>query len=412
LKRHWRWILLGSAFCGFIALVASVFLPKVFRATTYILVSDSKIGPSSQYAMWQFAMLPTYVPFVDNDAIIDQAIKKFHLDQPPYDLNLDRFRRKDILDVRTPKSTRLLELNVEFPDARLAADLANYLAQSAVEFNDRVNDSDTVATQNFLRQQLQQATTRMADAAKRKLEVKEIAHIESREKELQILLAEKDQLSREVGQLRLAYAENQEKAKSLKQELSSEPRTLRLTKSMLNERFLEQANAKSAPEGFTPLSMTEETVNTARNEIQKGYVDASVGAAGELGGIKTATSRLQQIDQQLRQLLANITRFRSEIDAVDHDYALAQDAVESASRNYQNASVTVSSKNQDLKQLAPAMIPERPVRPKILLNTVLGIFLGLLVLSGLAMTIESFREMQSEPPHLVEEAVRIRVDRN
>src|SRR6188768_583010 len=136
LRRQGLWILAGGCACAAGALIVSLYLPSMYRATTYLLVSDSKIGDSSRDTnLQQMAMLPTFVPFVDNDALIDESLKKLKLDQPPYNLTLDVFRRRNYLDVRTPKSTRLLELNIEFPDARLAADLANEVAQGAVQYN-------------------------------------------------------------------------------------------------------------------------------------------------------------------------------------------------------------------------------------------------------------------------------------
>ena len=144
LRRYWPRILAGACGCALVVLILSLILPKTYRATTYIMVSESKIGAGSKdSAALQLAMLPTFIPFVDNDALIQDTIRKFHLDGPPHNLSVDRFRRRNYLDVRIPKSTRLLEVNVEFPDARMAADLANALTHDAIDFNDRMNATDT-----------------------------------------------------------------------------------------------------------------------------------------------------------------------------------------------------------------------------------------------------------------------------
>ena len=64
---------------------------------------------------------------------------------------------------------RLLELNVEFPDAQLSADLANEIAQGAVRFNEKLNATDTVATKEFLKKQLDQARAAQEEVAERRL---------------------------------------------------------------------------------------------------------------------------------------------------------------------------------------------------------------------------------------------------
>ncbi len=47
-----------------------------------------------------------------------QAISHFRLDGPPHRLRLHQFRQKDYLTLRTRKSARLVEIDVEFTDAR------------------------------------------------------------------------------------------------------------------------------------------------------------------------------------------------------------------------------------------------------------------------------------------------------
>ena len=409
-RRHWRWVVAGGGACGLAALIVSLFLPKIYRATTFILVSESKIGAPSQVTAWQYATLATYVPFVDNDELIDQTIRKYRLDQPPYNLTVDRFRRKGYLDVSIRKSSRLVELNVELPDARLAADLANDLAQGAVELNDRMNAADTLATQQILKSRLDEAEATAAATAARRLEVRERAKIEDREKEASILLTEKEQLSAQLQRLRLSLEQNRGRATTLERELKTEPRTFHLTKSITADRFLERA-AEKAGDAEVPLSMTEESLNTTHEEIRQHLVDSRATASADDAGILASTQRLEQVNRMLGHSLAEVTRLKSQIEKADQEYSLAQETLESTTRDYRNASVTVSSKSQDLKQLAPAIPPERPVRPSLPLNTVLGTLLGLTLFGGAAVAVESFRELHAVNRHFIEEEETVNVGR-
>jgi succinoglycan biosynthesis transport protein ExoP len=412
LRRHWRWILAGASGCAAAALVVSLFSAKIYRATTYVLVSDSKIGTASKdTAVQQIVMLPTFIPFVDNDALVSETLSKFHLDRPPYSLTPDLFRRRNYLDVRIPKSTRLLELNVDFPDAHLAAELVNDFARRAVEFNDRMNATDTSATQEFLKRQLDTAVDAMAQAAARRVKVQEEAQIEDREKELRILLSQKDELSARLDQLRLDLAQDESRSSSLTQALAGEPRTIQLKKSVTADRFLEAATEKLDPEG-TPLSVTEEALNQTRTEMQRDFINATVSMAAENAGIQAATARLEQVNKNISELLARLTMLRSETELVDQDYTLAYEAVKSASREYQTSSVMVSSKSQDMKQVAPALVPERPVRPKILLNTVVGFLLGGFIFAGLAVGLENYRESRATSVLIDDEVRRVAVGRD
>ena len=403
LYRNWLWILAGGCACAAAALIVSLFMPNVYRATTYLLISESRLGDSARDTnLQQMAMLPTFIPFVDNDALIDESLKKLKLDQPPYNLTLDLFRRRNYLDVRTPKSTRLLELNIEFPDARLAADLANAVAQGAVQYNQRLNTTDTVATQEFLRTQLDRAQEAQAETAEQRVKILAEARIEDREKELSILLAEKDRLSTQLQQLRLELVQNQGRTQSLEKALAEEPELISLKRSVTSDRYVERAAANSFPDG-TPLVIAEESVNKVREEMRQTFVTASVNGAAEAAGIEAATARLNQVNKEISELISRITAMRGSIEAAGQAYLLAVETTKTASRDYQAASVTVSSKSQDIKQIAPALVPERPVRPRVLINTVMGFLLGALLFCGCVLVIQSYRDLQSPEPFPVEQ---------
>jgi len=396
LRPYWRKIVAGACGCALVVLIVSFTLPKTYRATTYIMVSESKIGAGSKdSAALQLAMLPTFIPFVDNDALIDDTIKKFRLDGPPHNLSVDRFRRRNYLDVRIPKSTRLVEVNVEFPNARLAADLANALTEGAVEFNDRMNATDTSATQIFLKKHLDQAIDALTSAAAGRVKVREDARIEDRERDLQILLTEKNELTARLRDLRLDLAQDESRSTSLKQALASEPPTILLKKSITADRFLEAAAEKLNLEK-APLAMTEESPNRTREEMQRDFVGATVSVAAESAAMQTAAARLKRVNEDISQLITRLVTLRSNIDRAEQEYALASEAVKNASHEYQTASITVSSKSQDMKQIAPALVPERPVRPSVLLNTLVGFVMGVLVFACVALVIENRHELHRE----------------
>src|SRR5689334_6389471 len=86
LQRHARLIAVGAGVSMLIALVVSWASPKVYRATTYILISESKVNPDMSHPEWDYSFLPTYIQFVNNEALAGEAIRHFHLAETPYRL--------------------------------------------------------------------------------------------------------------------------------------------------------------------------------------------------------------------------------------------------------------------------------------------------------------------------------------
>lgn len=395
LKGHWHWILVGTSLCALASLGVSLFLPKVYRATTDLLVSESKIGPGTELPAWQYATLPTYEPFVDNDALIQRAIERFHLDKAPYDLSVDSFRRKDILDVRALKSTRLLEINVELSNARLAAGLANFFAQGAVEINSNLNVTGASDSRSLLAKQLKEAQSKLAEADLQRTEVRARTQIEDKEKQLSILLMEKDQLSAQSQTLRLRLAQDTSKTKSLQHALSQEPDRYRLTKSILSDRFAEKVAEKDGHDENPWGSLSEETLNTTKEKVRYDFVDITADVAAESAGMRSADDQLGKVNAAISHLLVTLAQLHSQMDKADNDYNLAKQAIEVANRNYQEALVNASSKSQDIEQLGPAAVPAQPVRPRPFLNTFLGTLLGFVLLTVAASARESFRELHN-----------------
>jgi len=402
--RHRKWIVAGTLLSCLTALVVSLFMAKIYQATTYILVSESKIEASSQNSMWQYSLIRTYVPFVDSDALIGQAIRDLHLDQPPYDLTVDSFRRHRYLDVDIPKGTRLLEIDVEFPDARMAANLANYLAQNAADFNNQLTLKETQTTQAFLKQRMDQAARHLAEVEAERLTVKEGAEIEDKEKEVSILLEEKAQVSDQLEQFKMAEAQREAEAKSLGEQLAKEPEIFSLKKSVTSDPFVQHAVEQTRGNTNGSLAVTEESINTVHEHIQQQYADAmSMARSGEAGA-RASEVALAGFDSKIGRLLKQNTVRQSAIERVDREYAIAKDDFESANRSYQNASVAVTEQSQDLKQLAPAIPQERPVSPNIILNVVLAGVLSCALLSMGALTWESFRAMKWRRANSIEQA--------
>src|SRR5262249_51191631 len=126
---------------------------------TLLLVSESKITePDTKISNFvYYELLRTYETFIFNDSLIKKTIEHFGLEKAPYSLTVERFRRNRMLQVSLQKNTRLLEVSVEFPNARLAADIANFFAAQAVDLNETMNAKDRERATRFFRGEMERA---------------------------------------------------------------------------------------------------------------------------------------------------------------------------------------------------------------------------------------------------------------
>ena len=142
LKSSRKWILACTLTAAAGAGLISSLQPRIFGAKTLLLVSESRITePDTKVSNFvYYELLKTYETLVANDFLIQKIMENFGLQKAPHQLSVETLKR--MLQVSLVKNTRLLEVSVEFPDARMAADIANFFARQAVDLNEEMNAKD------------------------------------------------------------------------------------------------------------------------------------------------------------------------------------------------------------------------------------------------------------------------------
>ncbi len=386
LRQRRRMILLATLVCGLVAGVASWVQPKVFRATTYLLVSESKMSesdsPQAGYVFYE--LLRSYETFLKNDHLILKTLDHFQLQRAPYELTPDKFRRRGMLQVDLSKNTRLLEVNVEFPNAQLAADIANYFAATAVSFNDEMNDRDTERARGFLKRQLDQAQAEMERASKALLEFSRTSRLEELRESVWNLLEQRSDYEKELAQFQTDLSKSSAVAVALRNRVNSGRFKGRL--------------AESVPVGGTPdpdlsysgsapsnSSSEEEEGKSVSQKIQDRLAESEAERLSLQAAIQSMEKANATISARLASLLEEKSSKENTLERLKQEYQLTQDSYAAINRRYQDASISVNARSTDLKVVAPAIIPERPVKPNLILNVLLAMILGLI--TCLMMTI-------------------------
>ncbi len=356
LRKRSRLILLCTAAAALGAGILSLWQVRLYRATTYLLLAESKLadGESKTTNFVYYELLRSYETLINNDYLVLKTIEKFELQKSPYRLSVDGFRRQSILQVELSKNTRLLEVNVQFPDARLAADIANFFVSNAVAFNEQLNSRDAEKARMFLKEQLDQAAQTMETARVRLLEFNQTSTIEELRESVRSLLAEKSGNQAKLADLSLQLTRTSAKTESL-------------------------ASDSRVPRDSEPRM---------QNQI--------VEMQSETAGIKATMDVLRRMLEANKPLLGRLQREKalkeSKLEQLSDEYNLARESYATLSKKYQDASITVGARSTDLKMITPAVAPERPFKPRVSLNIILAAGLGLAIsvfLSFLLHNLES-----------------------
>jgi len=353
LRKRFRLVVLCTLTAALGSGVLSFWQDRLYRATTYLLLAESKLADveSKTTNFVYYELLRSYETLINNDYLVSKTIRKFELQKPPYELSVDSFRRRGVLRVELSKNTRLLEVTVEFPNARLAAEICNYFVDQAVAFNEELNSRDAEKARLFLKEQLDHAGQNVELTQNRLLEFNQSSTVEGLRESVRSLSAEKSGNETELAALQLELTRTAAKRESL---------------------------AASSGTSGDPESAVQFRIVEMQSEI---------------AGIKASVEALRKVLETSKQTLARLEREKALKENTQQqlldEYDLARENYATLSKKYQDASINVGARSTDLKMITPAVVPERPFKPRIVLNIILAAGFGLLLSVGLSFLLHN-----------------------
>lgn len=160
LFRKWLWLIIVAAFVGGgLSFVINSGQPSVYRANTIISIGrfiESR-NPNQSDIRVGIELAQTYAQLVRTTTVLESTIEALGL---PLDVqSLSRHIQTEILT-----GTSLLVVNVTYPDAILAADIANNLAEQLIQQSPSNLTREQEAQINFASQQIDALTNQIEQA--------------------------------------------------------------------------------------------------------------------------------------------------------------------------------------------------------------------------------------------------------
>ena len=389
----------------------SLLLPKQYDASASVVI-DSKPDPVSAMAFPSMAMpsfMATQVDILTSDRVALRVIRDLKLlDSPQLRAQwqtdgegkgtveqwLINVLQKN-LDVKPSRESNVIQINYRSPDPRFAAGLANAFAQAyiATTLELRVDPAKQfsaffVAQSKEARIALEAAQTKLSDYQRDK-------GIIAADERLDVENARLAELSSQLVQIQAISSESgsrQQQAQGATgdrmQEVLNNPLIGGLKADLTrNEARLQELSAKLG-ESHPQVVEAKANINELRTRI-----DAEIRRV--TGGVSvTNTINKQREAQVKRELEAQRAKLLQLKGQRDQGQVLVRE-VESAQRSYDSvmARLTQTAMESQANQsyaspLTTAQPPAEHASPKLLLNTLLAIFLGTLLAVGTALLLE------------------------
>jgi len=411
LKARAKIILVTFGITVMTTLVVSLLLPKSYMATTSLVLNYKGMDPVTGMAL-PAQLMPGYMATqIDIISSRNVAIKvveqlKFAESAVAQEQFNDATEGKgDIkaffadqllknLDVKPSRESSVIEISFKGSDPEFAAAIANAFALAYQQTSIQLKVEPAQKAAEFLGDQTKGLRTNLEEAQLRLTKYKQEKGLTSESHNLDVESARLNDLS---SQLVMAQAQSYD-ATSRQQstrgngdaspDVAANPvvQNLKIQISLAESKFseLSQRVGVSHPQYLS--------AQAELNKLKGQLIEATTSAASSISG----SARInQQREAELRAALATqkarvleLNLSRGELSVLERDVDSAQRALDAASQRYTQTTLEGNVNQTDIAVLNPAIAPQEPAGPKVLLNTLLSIFLGTMLGVGLGLLAE------------------------
>lgn len=410
LRARWLVAMLVLAITVVATLGVSLMLPKSYSAGVS-LVLDAKSKDPVTGMLLQAQLLPGYLAtqvdiirsqnvalkVVDTLKLADNETTRQQFQEANKGIGDLRHWLADLLlaklEVKPSRESSLIEVEFKGADPRFAAIIANAFAQAYVQTNLELKVEPARQTSAFydqqiklLRDSLEQVQTKLSDYQRQKGLIASDERIDvetSRLAELSSQLVSAQAQSYDTASRQsqshnaLAEVEQNSLIQGLKHDLA-------IGETKLHE--LAQKVGKNHPQYLRAQAEVESL--RAKLEAETRIVTRSVGTTAKVAQTREGDIR-NSLSAQKSRVLA-LKQSRDEAAVLIRDVDNAQRLYDAALQRYGQSRLEAQNSQTDIAVLNPAVPPSESSSPKVMLNTLISIFLGTLLGVALAFLMEMF----------------------
>lgn len=366
--RRGRMMMLVSFICMALAAAFSFMLKNRYRSEVDLVMMKSKIGERSM--IYPGFSMDTYTELIMPDVILQELIDKFKLDKAPY-----KFKKISTLagriQIKNDLGSARIQLSVELEDPEMAANVANELANMAIQLNKDVISTEQDNSRELIQQQInpiyEQAQlylkTYREMIIKNKLPLLQ-QELDTNNTILATNRQQRDTLIHSIRELEVKKA-NFEKifsATDAPQEIIKLKRSIFKDNTALNQ--LNEANNNLSFEEKMKYGYTEETLDLTYQQLRVEYLKLKVDLPSLKAKLESLENTIQDLEARVKEQQERFFRLNVEETEAKRYWDQSLEVLAGIEKNMDWAGTTVASERQDLKIAYPAIPDRQKVYPR------------------------------------------------
>jgi capsular exopolysaccharide synthesis family protein len=317
------------------------------------------------------------------------------------------------LDVQLLRASRLVEIKFESTDPRLAADVANKLAEIYIENNFRKKYDSTMQAQEWMSGQLRELRDKMEKSHEALVAYEREKQIFAINEGQNVTLAKLGELNKELtlaqserivreSQLQLLRSRKLEEVPAVANNqvvVDSQKRLAMLTEE------LAEARSPLGP-NHPKVKQLEEQIAEVRSQIEREKQLAANRIESEYQAAVRREQLLRQAVKNQEVAAGEMNQRLVEYSVLKREYETNQQLYEGLLTRVKEAGVSAGLKANNIHVVDRARPPIRPVRPRKMLNILISLVVGLVV-GGLLAIFNEYLDNSVKVPEEVESLVNL-----
>ncbi|MET3132132.1 succinoglycan biosynthesis transport protein ExoP [Oxalobacteraceae bacterium GrIS 1.11] len=416
------WILISTLVVTVsVTVVVSLMLPKTYKATSSLLLNYKGVDPVTGMTM-PGQLLPGYmatqVDIITSKNVALHVVDSLHLASSPAvvaqfneatggqgtvrDWLADLLLAK--LEIVPARESSVVDISFKGSDPQFVAAVANGFADEYQKINIQLKVDPMKKVAAYFGEQTKLLRDNVEVAQSRLSKYQQEHGIVSIDNRLDV---ESNRLNDLSAQLVGAQGQSMEASsrQRMAQGGSGAESPDVAANPMIQNLKINLGNAESKfAEIAQRLSANHPQYQSAKTEVDKMRADLNAQMKATSNSVGNNAQILQQREAAIRAALAEqktkvleLNRTRDEMGVLSKDVESAQRAYDAASQRFSQTKIEGQSDQSDISVLNPAVAPIKPSGPKVVLNTLLAIFLGTMLGLGFSVLAEMLnRRVRSE----------------
>lgn len=399
-----RWKLAAGIFLLVVAsaVIGSLVFPKKYAATTTVIIDnrpDPVSGPQTTANSSSIAFLATQLDVIQSSLVAQRVVRELNLGESPTlraNWVKDTKERGDYqawvadligkgLKVRPSRDSNVIEIEYEGSDPGFAASMANAFAKAYIDTTVQFRVSPARQYSDFFEERAKLAREKLERAQQKLAAAQKERGIIATEERLDVEMLRLTELSQQVNALRAMRSDAQNRSLESRRnpELSGEVMTSQLMGSLKGDLARQEGRLLELLQRYSDAHPGVIEVRTTIANLRKQIRDETGRMSGALGSSLSVVAQREKeaitAYEDQKDKLMKLKESRSELAVLDREVDSAQRIYEAIMARLSQTNLEGSTSQAGIMVLSPASEPTDHSSPKLLLNTIIGLVLGILL---------------------------------